>query len=73
MPLPSRMAKWHMSFPPSRRASVLRRAVSIGVAGAHPDYAAVAGDDQADAVGAVQGLAEGVGVPVGPRAGGEWS
>src|SRR5258707_423418 len=42
-----------------------------GVAGAHSYDGAVAGDDQADAVGAVQGLAERVRVPVGPRAGGE--
>jgi hypothetical protein len=42
-----------------------------GVAGAYLDDGAVGGGDQADAVGAVQGLAEAVEVPVGACAGGE--
>src|SRR5712691_12046990 len=42
-----------------------------GVAGTHADDCAVAGLHEPDAVGNVQGLADGVGVPVGPGAGGE--
>src|SRR6266566_5129619 len=42
-----------------------------GVAGAHADDGAVAGRDEADAVGDVQRLADGMGVPVGAGAGGE--
>src|SRR5438445_313614 len=42
-----------------------------GIAGTHPDDGAVAGDDKTGPVGDVQGLADGVGVPVGAGAGGE--
>src|SRR3954447_14595843 len=42
-----------------------------GVAGADPDDGTVAGADQADALGDVQRLADGVAVPVGAGAGGE--
>ena len=42
-----------------------------GVTGTHPDHHAVAGRDQADAVGDVQSLAYRVGVPVGAGARGE--
>jgi hypothetical protein len=42
-----------------------------GVAGAHADDRAVAVDDQSDALDDVQGLADGVGVPVGAGTGRE--
>src|SRR4051812_21834315 len=42
-----------------------------GLAGADPHDAPVAGADEADPVGDVEGLADGVGVPVGAGTGGE--
>ena len=50
---------------------VLTGRADDGVAGADAHHRAVAGADEADALGDVQGLADGVGVPVGAGAGGE--
>ena len=65
------MAKWHIMLPVVAPCQCSSPGGPDGVAGAHSYGGAVAGDDQADAVGAVRGLGDSVGVPVGARAGGE--
>ena len=50
---------------------VLAGRADDGLAGADAEHRTVAGTDEADSLGDVQGLADGVGVPVGVGAGGE--